>query len=57
MPATARKRKFKVGDMVRQIEFGPSAMPRRVIEVGEADYIRVAGLLGWHSARSFVLAP
>ena len=52
--------RFDVGDMVQKIEYGPTAQLRRVEAIGNQDYtlgyIRVSGLLGWHSARGFVKA-
>lgn len=51
---------FKVGDTVRKIEWGPKAELRTVEAVGDQDhtlgYIKVSGLIGWHSARGFAKA-
>jgi hypothetical protein len=50
--------KFEVGDIVQKIEWGPTAERRTVEAVGDQDhtlgYIKVSGLIGWHSARGFV---
>lgn len=52
---------FKVGDLVRNKEFGPDAIPRRVDAVGRDEpfvgYVMVSGMLGWHAATRFEKVP